>query len=147
MAMAETLQTDRLTLRLLRPDHLDVVHALFSSDGHTIGDGPVRDRAESAAWLARREMRYLKQGLAWYGLWDANEAFLGSCGAFIGERCGDEPEIGYEVGVSHRGHGFAREAAQAVGFRQHPWPQSSSRILDPLGDGWKLAQFNRGFCL
>ncbi len=51
MAMREALRTERLSLRLLDPDDLDVVHSLFSSPGHTIGDGPVCDRAVTLAWL------------------------------------------------------------------------------------------------
>jgi len=70
MAMSEMLHTARLSLRRLGPHDLAAVHALFASDGHTIGDGPIRDQAETAEWLARREIRYRTQGLAWYGLWD-----------------------------------------------------------------------------
>lgn len=148
--MPETLQTDRLALLLLRPEHLDVVHTLFSSGGHTIGDGPVRNRADTASWLARRQMSFRMRGLAWYGLWDANKVFLGSCGAFIGERCGDEPEIGYEIGIAHRGHGFAKEAAHAVTDATHnaghdhlwatirPSNLASARIL--RSTGYKLVR-------
>ena len=117
--MPPTLETDRLVLRLLRPEHLDVVHALFSSDGHTIGDGPVHDREGTAAWLARREERFREAGLAWYGLWGDDELFLGSCGVFTGQRCGHEPEIGYEIGLAHRGRGLATEAARAVTDAAH----------------------------
>lgn len=117
--MPQLLVTARLTLRRLRAEHLAAVHALFSSDGHTIGDGPVRDRAETANWLARREMRYRAQGLCWYGLWTADDTFVGNCGVFLGDRCDDEPEIGYEVHTAFRGHGFAHEAARVVTDATH----------------------------
>ena len=117
--MPATLATDRLTLHLLGPEHLDVVHALFSSEGHTIGDGPVHDRAATAAWLARRQQRFHQAGLAWYGLWESDDVFLGSCGVFTGARCGDEPEIGCEIAPAHRGRGFAAEAARAVTGAAH----------------------------
>ena len=117
--MPPTLVTGRLALRLLGPEHLDVVHALFSGDGHTIGDGPVHDRSATVAWLARREQRFHQAGLAWYGLWEGDGAFVGSCGVFTGDRCGDEPEIGYEIASAHRGHGFATEAARAVTGAAH----------------------------
>jgi len=52
MAMPEMLHTARLSLRRLGPHDLAAVHALFASDGHTIGDGPIRDQAETAEWLA-----------------------------------------------------------------------------------------------
>jgi len=101
------------------PGDLAAVHMLFASEGHTIGDGPVRDRADTARWLARRELRDRCLGLAWYGLWDKDRAFVGNCGVFIGDRCGDEPEIGYEVDLALRDQGFAREAAHAVTQTAH----------------------------
>lgn len=144
MVMPETLRTARLMLRSLGPEHVEVVHALFSSDGHTIGDGPVRDQAHTANWLVRRQMRYRTQGLAWYGLWRKG-VFVGSCGVFTGDRCGDEPEIGYEVDVVHRGQGFAREAVHAVTEETHragheqvwatirPWNRPSAHIVGSAG--------------
>ena len=117
--MPPTLDTDRLALQQLGPEHLDVVHALFSSDGHTIGDGPVRDRAATAAWLTRRQQRFHQAGLAWYGLWEGDETFLGNCGLFTAARCAGEPEIGYEIALAHRRRGFATEAARAVTGAAH----------------------------
>lgn len=113
MAMPGVLQTERLSLRLLGPADVDFVHALFSSDGHTIGDGPVSDSELTLAWLKRRRRLHQENGLAWYGLWDRNENFVGTCGAFLG-RCGEEPEIGYEIAVPQRGLGYASEAATGV---------------------------------
>jgi RimJ/RimL family protein N-acetyltransferase len=89
------------------------VHALFSSSGHTIGDGPVADPASTLAWLERRRVLHQENGLAWYGLWRYDQDFIGTCGVFLG-RCGDEPELGYEIATSYRGHGFAAEAAELV---------------------------------
>ncbi len=43
---------------------------------------------------------------------------MGTCGAFLG-RCGEEPEIGYEIALSRRGHGFAPEAAGLVTHTCH----------------------------
>jgi RimJ/RimL family protein N-acetyltransferase len=119
MWMPEMLHTARLSLRRLGPHDVAAVHVLFASDGHTIGDGPIRDQAETAEWLARREMRYRTRGLAWYGLWDRDGDFVGSCGVFVGDRCDDEPEIGYEVDVDRRSQGLAREAARAVTEATH----------------------------
>lgn len=119
MAMPETLWTKRLSLRLLDPDDLDVVHSLFSSPGHTIGDGPVGDRAETLGWLERRRRLHRENGLAWYGLRDREKFFVGSCGVFLGDRCGDEPEIGYEIDLPQRRRGYAREAAGVVTQAAH----------------------------
>lgn len=118
MAMPEALQTKRLSLRLLGPTDIDVVHALFSSSGHTIGDGPVSESALTLVWLERRKRLHEENGLAWYGLWDRDENFVGTCGTFLG-RCGEEPEIGYEIALSRRGHGFASEAAGLVTHACH----------------------------
>jgi len=117
-AMHETLQGARLSLRLLGPTDLDVVHALFSSSAHTIGDGPVSDPAWTLAWLERRRRLHEETGLAWYGLWDGEQNFVGTSGVFLG-RCGDEPELGYEIAMSQRGQGFAREAAEIVTHACH----------------------------
>lgn len=113
MTMPEKLRTGRLSLRLLGPADLDDVHALFSSPGHTIGDGAISDPALTLAWLERRQQRYEEDGLAWYGLWARDETYIGNCGLFLG-RCGEEPEIGYEIDLPQRRQGYAAEAAGAV---------------------------------
>ncbi|MGK2874864.1 MAG: GNAT family N-acetyltransferase [Nocardioides sp.] len=117
-AMPEGLQGKRLSLRLLGPADFNVIHALFSSSGHTIGDGPVSDAALTLAWLERRRRLHEEIGLAWYGLWVGGQKFAGTCGVFLG-RCGEEPELGYEIAVSQRGHGFAAEAAELVTHACH----------------------------
>lgn len=119
MGMPESLMTGRLALRLLGPDDLAAVHPLVSSPGRTVGGGPVHDPAETRAWLERRVQRHREQGLAWYGLWDRGVTFVGSCGTFTADRCGDEPEIGYELDGRHRGRGLAREAARSVTDAAH----------------------------
>jgi len=118
VAMPVQTRTTRLRLRLLDPGDLDIVHPLFSSTGHTVGDGPVANPAWTREWLERRQQRHAEIGLAWYGLWEQSGAFVGTCGAFLG-RCGDEPEIGYEIGTAWRSRGFATEAARAVTEAAH----------------------------
>ncbi|BDZ57978.1 GNAT family N-acetyltransferase [Barrientosiimonas endolithica] len=61
---------------------------------------------------------YEEVGLAWYGLWDGDGNFVGNCGVFRG-RCGDDPEIGYEVALPRRGQGYARAAVRAVTDAAH----------------------------
>lgn len=118
MTMPVVLQSKRLSLRLVGAAELDAVHALFSSDGHTIGDGPISDSRLTLEWLDRRTRLHEEDGLAWYALWDCEANFLGTCGAFHG-RCGDEPEIGDEVAVSSRGRGYAAEAVSVVTHAAH----------------------------
>lgn len=50
---------------------------------------------------------------------DYRPVVSGNCGVFVGQRCGVEPEIGYEVGLAHRGQGLARESAEAVTRAAH----------------------------
>ncbi len=143
--MPPDLVTNRFQLTLLGPVHLVEVHELFSDPhGHTIGDGPSQTSSQTLEWLERRQSRYRDQGLAWYGIWD-DGSFVGSCGAFTGQRCGDDPEIGYETKRALRGHGIALEAAEAVtaavldaGHRRlwatiRPHNTASCRIVEQLG--------------
>jgi RimJ/RimL family protein N-acetyltransferase len=116
--MPVVLRSKRLSLRLLGAAELDAVHALFSSDGHTIGEGPISDPRLTLEWLQRRSELHEQSGLAWYGAWEGKSNFVGTCGAFHG-RCGDEPEIGYEVAVPCRGRGYAAEAVSAVTHATH----------------------------
>lgn len=148
-AMPDTMQTERLHLRLLGPIDLDVVHSLFSSSGHTIGDGPVADPASTLNWLERRQCLHTESGLAWYGLWDGHQDFVGTCGVFLG-RCGEDPELGYEIFTSQRGHGYAAESAELVTHACHAaghpriWatirPQNVASIRTVLTNGYVFAR-------
>lgn len=143
--MPAEIRTDRLKLRQLSSADLNVVHQLFSSPGHTIGDGPVADSAETFRWLQRREQIYLDAGLAFYGLWTDSGEMVGTCGIFAGDRTLGLAEIGYELDLKYRGRGYASEAAQAVIEATHaaghsevwatirPWNESSTRVIKLLG--------------
>lgn len=147
--MPGTLVAEQLNLRLLGPADLEPVHALFSSSGHTIGDGPVSDSASTLAWLERRQRIHDESGLAWYGLWEDGGDFVGTCGAFLG-RCGEEPELGYEIAVRKRGRGFAAEAAglvtDACHAAGHPqiWatirPRNIASVRTVLGNGYTFVR-------
>lgn len=112
--MPSVIATDRLSLAVLDPTHLNDVHDLFSAPGHTVGDGSITDMGETLRWLQRRQEVYADLGLAWYGLWASGQQFVGSCGLFRNGRCGSDPEIGYEIAAPMRGLGYAKEAAMAV---------------------------------
>jgi [ribosomal protein S5]-alanine N-acetyltransferase len=149
MAMPVVLRSGRLRLRLHSAADLDEVHAVFSSDGHTIGDGPITDPAETLEWLHRRTLRHEESGLAWYGLWDHKDVFVGTCGTFIG-RCGDEPEMGYEIAVPRRGVGYAAEALEVVTDAAHAaghsriWatirPANVASVRTALTNGYLMAR-------
>lgn len=143
--MLPTITTDRLTLAVLDPTHASDVHDLFSAPGHTVGPGPITDMGETLRWLERRQERYADRGLAWYGLWASGQQFVGSCGLFLGGRCGSDPEIGYEIAASMRRSGYAKEAAEAVTAAAvfadvrcvwatiRPANRASQRIAEALG--------------
>jgi hypothetical protein len=50
--MREAIRTARLTLRYLHPADLCVVHAMHSSEGHTVGDEPAPSAASDRRWPA-----------------------------------------------------------------------------------------------
>lgn len=143
--MPAILSTRRLVLRRLDSTHLETLRSLFADPVHSLSDGPVQDIAETEAWLERRQATYEGAGFVWYGLWLRTGTFVGTCGVLLSERCGPEPEIGYEVSKSMRGSGLAREAADAVTEAAHEfgvprlWAtvptrnEASLRILTSLG--------------
>ena len=105
--MPPTITTARLRHELLDLAHLNEVHGLFSAPGHTIGAGPIIDVDETQRWLRRRREAYATLGLAWYGLWMRTMTSSVSWGVLQGERCGPDPEIGYEIASPMRGLGLA----------------------------------------
>ena len=113
--MPRRLNTERLDLHLLGPEHLAQALEPLAMARRGAGD----DQRQTFEWLERRQDRYAELGLAWYGLWTADGTLVGSCGAFVGERCGGDPEIGYEVGDPHRGFGYATEATAAATAAVH----------------------------
>ncbi|UGT61704.1 GNAT family N-acetyltransferase [Nocardia asteroides] len=113
--MGAALETARLSLRLFDIGDATELHEIFAEPAHTIGEGPVSEIAWTRGWIGRRMDAYWTNGLCWYGLRErASGMLLGNCGVFAGRTGVEEPEIGYAIRCSHRGHGLAREAAAAV---------------------------------
>ncbi len=147
--MPVLLRSERLSLRLLGIADLDAVHALFASAAHTIGAGPVTEREATMRWLERRTILHGQNGLAWYGVWDRGEGFVGTCGAFLG-RCGQAPEIGYEIAELRRGRGYAAEAVAVVTSGVHStghpcvWatirPENGASARVVLANGYRLVR-------
>ena len=92
------------------------MHEIFSDPRtHTIGQGPLRDLAQTEAWIARRLDCHRELGLAWYMLRHrSTRRLVGNCGIFVGRTGQLEPEIGYEIRRDSQGRGYAGEAAVAV---------------------------------
>lgn len=103
----DQIVTDRLVLRLARPEDADALHALFT-------------RPEAMTWWSSPPHETLEQTRAWL---DSMIAHQNSGLDFLIERDGQvigkagffaAPDIGYILHPDHWGHGLAREANVAV---------------------------------
>ncbi|HEX9999663.1 MAG TPA: GNAT family N-acetyltransferase [Actinoplanes sp.] len=114
--MSPSLHTRRLELNMFTVHDAAELHELFADPRtHTIGSGPFTAFEQTERWIARRLTTQRDHGLCWYGLRCADTGLLiGNCGILEGRTGFNEPELGYEVRASHRGRGYATEAATAV---------------------------------
>jgi [ribosomal protein S5]-alanine N-acetyltransferase len=115
--MTVIVETERLTLRHVRDDDLDVYAAMhahpevmrFSPERHPLS------REETAALLTWIQSVYATKG---YGLWavvhTVRQEVIGYCGFtnYVLEGS-DEVELGYRLAPAAWGQGFATEAAKA----------------------------------
>ncbi|MFD1367326.1 GNAT family N-acetyltransferase [Actinoplanes sichuanensis] len=145
--MSPSLRTARLRLDAFTTDDTAELHELFTDPAtHTIGSGPFVALEQTQRWIADRRAAQHDHGLCWYALRCAETGLLiGNCGMLKGRTGFQEPEIGYQIRASHRGHGYAVEAAEAVlqqcraaGIRRvwatvRPHNSASRRILTRLG--------------
>src|SRR5262245_21608846 len=144
-----TLETDRLTLRLLRESDLDA-YAEMCADPEVmrnIGDGQPLTRPLAWRNLAMMVGHWSLRG---YGLWAADER---SSGVLIGRigfwnpDCWPGFELGWMLRRSFWGRGYATEGARAalqVAFTQldrphvisliHPENAASIRVAERLGE-------------
>ncbi|WP_037604541.1 GNAT family N-acetyltransferase [Streptacidiphilus rugosus] len=150
--MTVELKTQRLLLRGWRDEDLD---ALAAMDGDPevmryIGDGSVRDRAGSAAMLARTRASWSERGV---GLFAAEDRESGTLLGWVGfavptflPEVLPAVEIGWRLARAHWGHGYATEGARAAlrfGFEEagldrvvsicHPDNTASERVMTKLG--------------
>src|SRR5213592_2121688 len=128
-----TLETDRLTLRMLRESDLDA-YAEMCGDPEVmryIGDG--QPLARPMAWrnLAMMVGHWSLRG---YGLWAVEERASGALVGRIGFWNPDGwpgVELGWMLRQAYWGRGYATEGARAalqVAFEQWQWPQLISLI-------------------
>lgn len=116
VAMSPSLRTRRLRLDAFTVGDAAELHELFSDPAtHTIGSGPFTDFTQTQQWIANRLAAQREHGLCWYAVRCPESGLLiGNCGMLRGRTGFAEPEIGYEIRASHRGHGYAAEAAAVV---------------------------------
>lgn len=108
--MITTLETERLLLRGFREADLDPFAEFYASEASRFVGGPC-SRFEAWRRMAAHNGHWVLRG---YGAWALEEratgAFAGLCGPFCPEGW-PEPEILWSLVASHRGRGFATEAA------------------------------------
>ncbi len=114
--MSPSLRTQRLNLDAFTADDAVELHALFADpETHTVGIGPFTTFEQTEHWIANRVTAQRDHGLCWYALRCSETGLLiGNCGMLKGRTSFEEPEIGYMIQASHRGRGYATEAAVAV---------------------------------
>jgi ribosomal-protein-alanine N-acetyltransferase len=114
--MSPSLRTARLRLEAFTAGDTDELHGLFADpETHSIGSGPFTDVGRTRRWIADRPAAQREHGLCWYALrCPETRLLIGNCGMLKGRSNFEEPEIGYEIRASHRGRGYATEAAEAV---------------------------------
>jgi RimJ/RimL family protein N-acetyltransferase len=118
MSMSAVIQTDRLHLRLIDPDHdaADML-ALLNEPGFIryIADRGVRTLAQARDYTAERVLgSYTLNGFGMYAIIRSSDgAWLGNAG--LVRRDGlPAPDVGYALLAQYEGHGYAFEAAQGV---------------------------------
>lgn len=146
-----TLETERLTLRALRPDDLDDLAALHAEESFwhfPLGRG--QTRAETEAFLERQLAGYEDDG---YGVHAVVERATGRLAGWAGlsvphflPEVLPAVEVGWRLGEAHRGRGYATEAGAATirwGFAERdldrivsiyePGNLASGRVMERLG--------------
>ncbi|WP_029391165.1 GNAT family N-acetyltransferase [Streptomyces xiaopingdaonensis] len=138
------IETERLALSPLGPEHLDAFWRLHSDarvNRHLVG--VPRDREAAYRWLVEAREEWERRG---HGLFAVE---LREGGGFLG-RCGlhhwpelDEVEIGWTLHPEARGRGYATEAARAVldwGFAHLPADRFTAMIQPANTPSIRLAE-------
>lgn len=115
--MAEfRLETERLVMRSWREEDLAPFHAICSDPQVMATLGPVMDRAETRALIARAQAREEQHGHTFWALERREDArLIGWCGVIRGSAgpVEDKAEIGWRLASDCWGKGYATEAARA----------------------------------
>jgi ribosomal-protein-alanine N-acetyltransferase len=115
LASGIVARTDRLTLRELTLDDVDVLHEVLGDPLAMEHYPAAKTRAETEGWILWARESYESNG---FGLWavelNVDATLLGDCGPMLQPVEGElVPEIGYHIVRREWGHGYATEAALA----------------------------------
>jgi RimJ/RimL family protein N-acetyltransferase len=139
------IETERLLLRMIRPDDLDDLAALFADPDvvRYVGDGKPADRDEAAVALQSILKHWQTHG---FGRWAAADKHTGKFVGFGGLRSlFGTPEVVYHLTRENWGKGYATElgnAALRFGFDREferivgiakPQNTASIRVMEKLG--------------
>ncbi|MCG2783984.1 MAG: GNAT family N-acetyltransferase [Anaerolineae bacterium] len=112
------LETERLLLRRLVPEDLDVLHALYSDpvvrQYFPEGTLSIEETREELEWFLNGHPRHPELGL-WATIHKESGQFIGRCGLLpwtIDDQF--EVEIAYMLAKEYWGQGLASEAAQGI---------------------------------
>ncbi|HEY8203772.1 MAG TPA: GNAT family N-acetyltransferase [Pyrinomonadaceae bacterium] len=141
-----TIETERLRLRMFRPDDLDDLAAMFADPEVVkyVGEGKPASREEAAKALDSIIANWSKNGFGrWAAIDKATDAFIGFGGlrSLFGT-----PEVVYHLAKENWGKGFATELGRAAlrfGFEDRgfdrivaitkPLNAASIHVLEKLG--------------
>ena len=115
--MAETiLETDRLILREMTEADLNALYEIQSGEDDSPFLEPLFEDRDRQLAQIRDEIRY-QYGFYEFGIWIVELAeshtVIGRAGLQLRDGYG-EPELGFVIAPAYRGHGYAREACEAV---------------------------------
>jgi RimJ/RimL family protein N-acetyltransferase len=112
------IETERLILRGWRAEDTSPFHAMGQDPDVMRYLGPAYDWDAAADVVARQQALQAERGYCFWALEAKHDgAFLGFCGIKPGPDAtpiAGQTEIGWRLARDHWGHGFAREAANAV---------------------------------
>ena len=112
-----TLQTDRLSLRLLTMDDVDFIYRHFRDPRVTeylMDEPPVADVAEARAIISFFLEPEGKRQNRWAIVRKEDNRVIGTCGYHHWEKSYFRSEIGYDLSPDCWGHGYMAEALRAM---------------------------------
>lgn len=135
--MTTILETSRLVFRLLVPEDLDSLFALYGDPDvvRYIPDAPrtYEEAQKELAWFQNGHPRHPQLGL-WATIHKPTGQFIGRCGLLPWTIDGqDEVEVAYLLAKGYWGQGLGAEAAQGIlryGFEQLGLPRLIC-LIDP----------------
>ncbi len=145
-----TLETPRLTLREVRDSDAECLLQIHGDREHMrwFGSDPIAD-LDGAQKLIATFASWRKEpvsGARWAMELKNRPGLIGTCGLFRWNRNWRSCVVGYEIAPAHQGHGYAKEALEAIigwGFREvqlnrieaqvHPDNAPSLALLAKLG--------------